>query len=289
MVGAMTVSGTIGWFVVSSRPPIPGLVFWRCLFGALTLLVACGVLGLLARRPDWRIVRLAALGGMAFVLNWVLLSAAFARASISVATVVYNTQPFMLVAMGAFVFGERPAAATLAWLAAAFAGVVLIAAAGPGTATAGGGFGLGIALALGAAFLYAVAAIVARKLAGTPPPLVVLVQLCVGCLMFAPFALRQALPADGAEWARVATMGVLHTGVVGVLLYSAIQRLPTHRVGALSFIYPVVAILVDFLLLGHRLGMVQVLGATLVLLSAAGVTLGWAPGQGRRTCGARTP
>ena len=60
-----------------------------------------------------------------------------------------------------------------------------------------------------------------------------------------------------------------------VLLYGAIQKLPTAMTGALSFIYPVVAIVVDRVAFGQKLAWVQVAGAVLILLAAAGVNLGW--------------
>jgi drug/metabolite transporter (DMT)-like permease len=60
-----------------------------------------------------------------------------------------------------------------------------------------------------------------------------------------------------------------------VLLYGAIQKLPTAVTGALSFIYPVVAIIVDRVAFGQRLGWLQIVGAVLILLAAAGTTLGW--------------
>ena len=41
MTAAMLISGTIGWFVLMSGQPVIDVVFWRCLFGALTLLAIC--------------------------------------------------------------------------------------------------------------------------------------------------------------------------------------------------------------------------------------------------------
>ena len=41
MTAAMAILGTIGWFVVMSGQPIMDVVFWRCAFGAVTLLVIC--------------------------------------------------------------------------------------------------------------------------------------------------------------------------------------------------------------------------------------------------------
>ncbi|WP_163334281.1 EamA family transporter, partial [Enterobacter bugandensis] len=77
-------------------------------------------MGLLRRDSlSGRQARLAAIGGFAIVTNWILLFAAYPRASISMATVVYNTQPFMLVGLGALFLAERLTAAKLIWLAIA--------------------------------------------------------------------------------------------------------------------------------------------------------------------------
>jgi drug/metabolite transporter (DMT)-like permease len=274
MTAAMTISGTIGWFVVMSGEPVTGVVFWRCLFGALTLVVICAALGLFRKNViSGRQVALAALGGAAIVVNWLLLFAAYSHASISIATAVYNTQPFMLVGLGALFFAERLTATKLTWLGIAFAGVLLIVQAKQG----GGGsnYLAGIALALGAAFFYAVAAIVAKALKGVPPHLIALIQVLTGCLMLAPVAASSSLPVGVDMWAILLTIGVVHTGLMYILLYGAIQKLPTSLTGALSFIYPVVAILVDLIAFGHRLQPLQIFGAAAILISAAGMTLGW--------------
>jgi hypothetical protein len=47
MTAAMMISGTIGWFVVISGQPVMDVVFWRCVFGAITLLIVCAARGLL--------------------------------------------------------------------------------------------------------------------------------------------------------------------------------------------------------------------------------------------------
>jgi drug/metabolite transporter (DMT)-like permease len=90
-----------------------------------------------------------------------------------------------------------------------------------------------------------------------------------------PFANLTNLPTGVAAWATLVTMGVVYTGLVFALLYGAIQKLPTHLVGALSFIYPLVAIGVDYVAFGLRLQLTQLIGAIAILVSAAGATLGW--------------
>ena len=275
MSAAMAILGTIGWFVVMSGQPIMDVVFWRCAFGALTLLVICAGLGLLRNSLSLRIIGFAALGGVAIVVNWLLLFSAFSRASISIATAVYNTQPFMLVGFGALFFAERLTLTKLTWLAIAFAGMVLIVQAAPDAGDVGTDYFTGIVMASGAAFFWAVAAIVTKKLKGTPPHLIALIQVCVGVVMLAPFANLSQLPADAWSWAMLATLGIVHTGLMYILMYGAIQKLPTHLQGSLSFIYPVVAILVDVVAFGHRLHLSQIVGATAILIAAAGMNLGW--------------
>ena len=276
MTAAMLISGTIGWFVLMSGQPVTGVVFWRCLFGALTLLIVCASMGLL--RPgilSLRAFAIAVGGGVAIVLNWLLLFAAYSHASISIATTVYNTQPFMLLGLGALFLGEKITPTKLFWLGLAFAGMIVIVEGKSSEAAGAGSYAIGILLSLSAAFFYALAAIAAKWLKGTPPHLIALIQVSTGILMLAPFADFSALPRDAGGWSILATMGIVHTGLMYVLLYGAIQKLPTHLTGALSFIYPIAAIVVDRFAFGHVLGIVQIVGAVIILAAAAGMNLGW--------------
>jgi drug/metabolite transporter (DMT)-like permease len=223
---AMAVSGTIGWFVVTSRRPVLDVVFWRSVFGVVALLATCMSMGLLRHHLTRRVLALSALGGVAIVLNWVLLFGAYSRASIAIATTVYNTQPFMLVCLGAFFLGERVTLAKLGWLGVAFGGLALIVQVGATTASLGAGYTVGILMALGAAALWAIAALVTKQLAGTPPHLIALIHVSVGVVMLAPFASWAHPPAQAAAWSILVIIGVVHTGVVYILMYDAIHRLP---------------------------------------------------------------
>ncbi|RUR96881.1 DMT family transporter [Pectobacterium polaris] len=275
MTIAMIISGTVGWFVLTAGQPAMTAVFWRCAFGALTMLIVCGLLGLLRRGIISRKqAGIAVLGGLALVLNWTLLFGAYAHASIAVATVVYHTQPFMLVGLGAIFFRETLTLNKTSWLLCAFGGIVLIVSAQTGADSDGKGYLSGVLMALGAAFFYAVAAAITKKLSGIPPHLLVLIQLLVGVVVLVPFAAMPASPT-ASQWGMLVAIGVIHTGLMSTLLYSAIQKIPTALVGALSFIYPVIAALVDWVAFGHRLDMMQLAGAVAILLSAAGMTFGW--------------
>lgn len=275
MIAAMLISGTIGWFVLVSGQAVVDVVFWRCVVGGAMLLLVCRALGLLrAELLGRRVLTLAVVSGVAIVGNWLLLFASYSKASIAISTAVYNVQPFMLVGLGALFLGERITLVKLAWLAVAFLGMLAIVSAHGDTGASGENYLLGIALALGAALLYALAALIVKRLSGTPPHLIALIQLLTGILMLAPLAGYQ-LPERPQGWASLVTLGILHTGVMYMLLYSAIQKLPTALTGALSFVYPIAAIIVDWLAFDHRLGALQWLGVAAILLAAAGMQQGW--------------
>lgn len=273
MTAAMLISGSIGVFVLLSGQPVTDVVFWRCLVGALTLFILTRLSG------DWRshltlkVIVVAALGGVALVLNWLLLFAAYSRLSIGLATLVYNTQPLMLVLMSMLFLGEKVTRAKWYWLLAAFGGMALVLA-GQLTRSHHDGWLLGIAMALGAAFFYALTALITRRLKGVPPQQIALVQVSVGVLMLLPVS-HFSLSPTPFQWSILVLLGVLHTGVMYQLLYGAIQKLPTPVTGSLSFIYPLVAIAADQWVFGHSLSLHQLAGGALILLAAAGNNLGW--------------
>ncbi|WP_193041128.1 MULTISPECIES: DMT family transporter [unclassified Pseudomonas] len=283
MISAMVISGTVGWFVIMSGQSPEAVVFWRCLFGALAMLVTCLVLGVLRRSLiSARQFILVCLGGVALILNWVLLFSAYKHSSIAIATVVYHVQPFMLVGLGVLFFAERLSAAKVGWLLLAFAGLMLIVSAkGNGQAT-GADYVLGVCLALASAFFYAVAAAITKRLKDLPAHLIVLIQMVVGVVVLAPFVDFGRVDTVEGAWTYLIIIGVVHTGLMSTLLYSAIQKIPTALVGALSFIYPVVAILVDWVAFAHPLSALQVLGASAILLAAAGMNFGWSLGRAPR-------
>lgn len=272
---AMLISGSIGVLVLLSGLPVIDVVFWRCVIGAAALLPFI----ILSKQPFNRLTRqtllLAIVGGVALVINWLLLFAAYDQISIGMSTVVYNTQPFMLVLMG-MAFGERVALVKWGWLALAFVGVIILLSSelthhNPHLFT-------GIMLALGAAFFYALTAMITRRLHPLPPQHIALIQVLTGVGMLLPLTHFGQL-STASPWGILLTLGIVHTGIMYQLLYSAIQKLPTPIIGSLSFIYPIVAIAADAVVFGHTLNAVQVFGGIVILLAAAGNNLGWGTKQ----------
>ena len=137
MTAAMIIIGTIGWFVVISGQSVLDVVFWRCVFGAAALFVICAGMGLLRGVLNLNTLGWAILGGVTIVTNWLMVFKAFSLSSISVSTVTYSTQPFILVVLGSIFFSERLTLNKFAWLAVAFGGLLSIIIAKPGLDSTG--------------------------------------------------------------------------------------------------------------------------------------------------------
>ncbi|AZO44886.1 DMT family transporter [Mesorhizobium sp. M7D.F.Ca.US.005.01.1.1] len=272
---AMVIAGTVGAFVTESGLHPVTVVFWRCVFGAIFLFAWCLLRGYL---PDRTLspsrLALAALAGVCMVLSWTAFFAGFAMTSIATTTIVYHVQPFFVVLIGVAFLRERISLDQLLWMFGAFVGVVLASGLVVAHAHADASWALGIALTLGAALLYAVATILAKGLGRQRAEITVLCQTVVGIVMLAPFAdIGQHIAP--ASWGWLLGIGVLHTGIAYVLMNSAFPRLTTPVIGVITFIYPVVAIIVDWAIYGHPLGPAQAAGMALIALATLGVRLGW--------------
>jgi drug/metabolite transporter (DMT)-like permease len=271
---AMTISGSIGVAATESGLSPVDVVLARCAIGALVLVGYCACTrGFRGVRYSVRTFGLTVAGGLCIVANWVLFFTAFSLTSITIATVVYQVQPFVLALLAQLVLRERVAADRLRWMAVAFGGVVAVT--GIGRVTLDHALGVGVGLAIGAAVLYSVASLIARQLRAIPPQVTLAVQLTVGALAIAPWASAHALAPSRHALPYLVVLGAVHTGLLYALVYRALQRLPVATISVLSFVYPAVAVLCDALVYGHRPGKIEIAGIILILGANLGAARGW--------------
>jgi drug/metabolite transporter (DMT)-like permease len=271
MISAMVLAGSIGVFVVESGETALTLVFYRCLIGCLTLLIYC----LFVNRGDFaqltsNNILMMGLSGLTMAANWVMFFMAYSHASISMVTTVYHVYPFVLLFASAIIFREKITARSIWWATCAFLGVVFVAR-GTGQGAAMTVIGLGLTMA--AMICYAATLLITKHLAKVPPSLLSLVQLLVGALALLPLTGIAGLRVDSDSWGLLLTIGVVHTGLLYVLLYGAVQSLATNRLAILSFLYPLTALIFDVAVYGVRPDWIQGIGITLITLAVLGEKL----------------
>ena len=93
-----------------------------------------------------------------------------------------------------------------------------------------------------------------------------------------------ALPSSGLAWFAMVWLGALGTGVAYLLFFRLIERWGATRTTLVTYVIPVVAIALGFIVLGERLRPLELVGAALII---GGVVL--VNGVGRRSGGPRKP
>ncbi len=272
---AMVIIGTVGAFATEAGLDPITTVFWRCAFGATFLGLWCLWRGYLPDRSlSSKRLAIAGLGGVCMVLSWTAFFAGFSLTSIAIMTIVYHIQPFFVVLISVLFLKERITLDQILWMASAFGGVMLASGFVLSSTPVSQTWAIGIGLTLGAALLYAVATILAKGLGEQRPEITTLCQTVVGIVLLAPFA-DLVRPVSLTSWGWLAGIGILQTGVAYVLMYSAYPRLTTPVIGVLTFIYPAVAIIIDWVIYGHPLRILKAVGMILIALGTLGVRLGW--------------
>jgi drug/metabolite transporter (DMT)-like permease len=100
------------------------------------------------------------------------------------------------------------------------------------------------------------------------------VMLILAALVLGAFASPAALH-PGPHWIWLAGLGVIHSGIVYVLFYSSYRHLPVATIAVVAFVYPLVTLVLDYALYGHRLDAVQLGGLALIVVGTLGVNLKW--------------
>lgn len=264
------VLGSIGLFVHQAQAG-PLLTTWaRCVFGLLALT------GWVLLRRQGRALRLGRTNAPAvlavsslLIAAWGLFFWAIPRTATGVAVVLFHVQPLWVLLLGAAWLKEPVVRRQVLAVGVAMIGLVLATGVlGGDSAAHTPGYWAGVAACLVGALCTAGVTLIARRLQDTradvPPGVLAWWQCAIGTLLLAPWAAPTVAATPGAAWPWLAGLGVLHTGLAYTLLYAGLAHLGAARAAVLQFIYPAVAIALDWAVLGQQLGPVQVAGVVVM-------------------------
>ncbi|PUE09564.1 EamA family transporter [Limnohabitans sp. T6-5] len=274
MIVAMIISGSIGLFVVKSGQSPENIVYFRCAIAFICLLPVIIFSGQL-KKAYFTPKKLAMMVGSGWLLifNWILLFKAFPLTSISLATIVYHVNPFIILLLGVLIFKEKFTPSDGFWIGLGFIGLVIIIGIHQTSLSQQELVGLGLVLI--ATSLYSGSVLITKKLSGTPPLLIVLVQTFAGALITYPLTTSLAQSVTFDQWQFILPLGVVHTAFLYGLIYSAIAKLQLSVIAILSFIYPISTVVFDYIFFDHVISLRQAIGASLILIATVGVKLHW--------------
>ena len=267
IVLSMAVWGTIPLFTRAIPVTSGELALYRALLAAAFI-----ALYLVLRRqlPDLRALGRdlpkLALSGAAMGFNWILLFEAYKYTTVSIATLSYYFAPVLVTILSPLLFREKLTRRGILCFVMSTVGLVLII----GTpTTAAGQHGIGIAFGLGAALLYAFVVLLNKSITRVSGLHRTILQFIAAIAVLLPYVLATTglhpEVLDGKGLLCLLILGLAHTGIAYCLYFSNLKSVSGQEAAILSYVDPLVAVLVSVLLLHEPMTMPQLIGGALIL------------------------
>jgi len=268
LIASMVIFGTLGLFVRN----VPVTSGELALYRAILAIALIGAVLLVSRqRIPWKQIRkeipLLLLSGGAMGFNWILLFEAYKYTTVSIATLSYYFAPILVTAISPILFREKLAGKQLLCFLMSTVGIVMI------TVTDAGGSGnsdlVGILFGLGAAVLYATVILLNKHIKNVAGLHRTFLQFLAAVAVLIPYVVFSGSfslgSLNGWGWTNLLILGLVHTGLAYCLYFPALRQLPGQKAAILSYLDPLVAVLLSVSVLGETMTLWQALGGALIL------------------------
>jgi drug/metabolite transporter (DMT)-like permease len=204
-----------------------------------------------------------------------------------IAGVLNSTMPIFTAILAAMLLAdERITPMRLAGIALGFGGVLALT--GDDIVNVTDSSVLGQLAIIGAAFCYGVGAVYTRSLLGSHEPVsLASLQIAVAAALTVPLVfVIEGSPSYGmsAESAlSLLGLGVLGTGLAYVLFYWLIDNIGSVRSSLVTYVVPVIALVLGWIVLDEGIGFNVILWSALIIGGVASVMRGQAPSSVRST------
>jgi len=269
---SMMIFGTIGLFVRNIALPSSIISLARGVCGVAFLLVVAAIR---RTRLSWKAIRgnllWLCLSGAGLGFNWVLLFEAYRYTTVATATLCYYMAPMLIILVSPIVLRERLTLRKILCVIAALVGMVCIS----GVLEHGipsAGEAEGILFGLAAAVLYACVVLINKQMRGISAYERTILQLGISSVIMLPYCLA-TVPAEAMTFDLVSVImllivGAIHTGLAYFLYFGAIEIVAAQTAAIISYVDPVVALLVSAVILSETMGAIGWIGAALILGAA---------------------
>ena len=267
LIISMTIFGTIGVFVRNIPVSSGELALYRAVLAAMLI----GVFLLVTKQkiPFGKIrkeIPLLLASGVAMGINWILLFEAYKYTTVSVATLSYYFAPVIVTAVCPFLFKEKLTVKQIICFVMSTVGLVLITGIGGLT---GSKDIVGILFGLGAACFYATVILLNKFIKNVEGIHRTFLQFIAAIIVLVPYVLftggftLQNMDIKG--WVNLLIIGLFHTGVTYCLYFSSLKELPGQKAAILSYIDPLVAVLISVTVLNEAMTVPQIIGGGMIL------------------------
>lgn len=268
LIAAMAIFGTLGPFVRNIPVTSGELALYRAILAAsligVYLLVTKQKIPFAAIKKE---LVLLLLSGMAMGFNWILLFEAYKYTTVSIATLSYYFAPVLVTAASTVLFREKLTVKQIICFLMSTLGIVMVT--GIGELAVGGRNAIGILFGLGAAVLYAVCILINKFIKNVDGIHRTFLQFLAAILVVSPYVLLTSGITlgnmDAPGWVNLLIVGFLHTGITYCMYFTALKNVTGQQVSILSYIDPLVAVVISVTVLGETMTPLQLAGGILIL------------------------
>lgn len=267
LIASMTIFGTLGLFVRNISVSSGELALYRAVLAAL-LLTGFFVLSKqhIPLSKVKKEIPLLLASGVAMGINWILLFQAYKYTTVSAATLSYYFAPVIVTVVCPFLFREKLTMKQIICFIMSTVGLVLIIGIGD---VHGDSNIIGILFGLGAAVFYATVILLNKFIKKVEGIHRTFLQFIAAIITLTPYVLCTSGITLGSlnniGWINLLIVGLVHTGITYCMYFSSLKELPGQKVAILSYIDPLVAVLISFTVLGETMTISQVIGGMLIL------------------------
>ena len=264
----MIAFGTISLFVKNIALSSAEIALWRGVLALITLFILLIASKRLKnifniKKNLWKLV----LSGIAMGFNWVLLFEAYNYTSVALSTLSYYFAPTIVMLVSTIFFKEKLTMKQIVCFIASTMGLVMIIGVSGGNSS---DF-KGILYGLGAACLYATV-ILFNKATGEIEGLTrTFIQFAVAVIVLFPYVYFtdrfNLTKLDSSSLINLLILGVIHTGIIYYLYFNALSHVSGQQAAILSYMDPVVAVLLSVVVLGEAIEQVQLVGGVIILVA----------------------
>ena len=267
LIASMIMFGTLGPFVRNIPVSSGELALYRAVLAIL--LIAVFLLLTRQKIPFAKIKKMLPLllaSGVAIGINWIFLFEAYKYTTVSVATLSYYFAPVLVTIVSPILFKEKLTCRQILCFVMSTLGLVLIT----GIGSVGKGKDLiGILFGLGAAVFYAMVVLCNKYIKEVEGIHRTFLQFLAAVVTLLPYVLLTSGVTlgslSGVGWVNLLIVGLLHTGVTYCMYFSSLKELPGQEVAILSYVDPLVAVVVSVTILDEKISFWQMLGGFLIL------------------------
>ena len=205
--------------------------------------------------------------GMAMGFNWILLFEAYKYTSVSAATLSYYFAPIIVTVVCPFLFHEKLTKKQILCFVMSTFGVFLIT--GIPDFQNMGRDTIGILFGLSAAVFYATVILLNKFIKNVAGIHRTFLQFLAAIVTLLPYVACTGGfhldTLDSKGWINLLIVGLIHTGITYCLYFSSLKELPGQEAAILSYVDPLMAVVISVAVLGESISLPQIIGGILIL------------------------